>query len=214
MQSNTQTAGILLLVAAGAIVVGIVTKGFVSVSVRDSKITGHIGLLGGEVCGMGGGYGGDSYGGDCQSVPVWDNADTDVEIARLAAMIGGFAAAGCAAIAGLLAFQRKQLPPMLLHGAVGVATSGAVYLLIKLITDSDIPGVENSPSYSGFVLIGGLIMASVVAKSMLGGVPITSGAPAPTPYAAATAPCTRCGRPAQFVTQYQRWYCPSCQQYL
>jgi NADH pyrophosphatase NudC (nudix superfamily) len=50
------------------------------------------------------------------------------------------------------------------------------------------------------------------------------GAPAPKlaeltkqPPAAAAAPaaqfCGRCGKPMQYVAQYQRWYCQGCQQY-
>ncbi len=38
---------------------------------------------------------------------------------------------------------------------------------------------------------------------------------APAPVAAApTTPCPRCGRPATWIAQYNRWYCTSEQQYL
>jgi hypothetical protein len=43
-------------------------------------------------------------------------------------------------------------------------------------------------------------------------------APVPVPVAAPPQPaagtCTRCGKPATWVAQYNRWYCYSCQQYV
>ena len=44
--------------------------------------------------------------------------------------------------------------------------------------------------------------------------PAAAPAPAPAPAAAPTTPCTRCGRPATWVAQYNRWYCPTEQTYL
>jgi len=48
------------------------------------------------------------------------------------------------------------------------------------------------------------------------GVPAAAAPPpAPTPPAAAAGPvCPKCGRPATWVAQYNRWYCYTDQQYL
>jgi hypothetical protein len=40
----------------------------------------------------------------------------------------------------------------------------------------------------------------------------TPAAAAATP-AAATQFCPRCGKPLEFVAQYQRWFCRGCNQY-
>jgi hypothetical protein len=217
---NPQLAGALMLIAGLAIVVGIVTKQFVVIDVKDSRIEGHLGLLGGEVCGMGDSdYGGDGYGGDCKSMPVWDEGvDDDIKTARWVALLGGFAAAGIAAVAGVMAFSRNRLPGGLIHGVVGLAASAMTYVLIRALSDSPAM-VSSSPGYSAFVGLGGLVMTSVVAQTALaralaGGGAGAAAAAYPPPPPVATAPCTRCGRPAQYVTQYQRWYCPSCQTYL
>jgi hypothetical protein len=44
--------------------------------------------------------------------------------------------------------------------------------------------------------------------------PQTSPAPQTAPAAAGTPTCPRCGRPATWVAQYNRWYCYTDQQYL
>jgi hypothetical protein len=42
----------------------------------------------------------------------------------------------------------------------------------------------------------------------------TAPPPMPVPAAPAVGTCPRCGKPATWVAQYNRWYCYGCQQYV
>ncbi len=222
---NTQLGAGLMIVAAIAIIVGLVSKSFVTASWDEGTESVKIGLLSGmELCDR----------DECRTVGWGEGRDAkgDIKAVRMIALISGFAAAGLCGLGAVMAFSRKRPPVGVLQGALGVAAFAFTFFIVRWITEGK-GEVSPGPGWAGIVGIGGLILGSVVSKTMFkhlapGGVAPAAGAypaqghapPPPQGYAppppppAATTACTRCGQPAQFVAQYQRWYCPSCQQYL
>jgi hypothetical protein len=219
---NTQLGAILMIVAGVCIVVGLVSKSFVTASWDEGSESIKIGFMGVEVCDR----------DECESVP-WDKmgkGDGDIKAVRMIGLISGFLGAGLCAMAALMAFSNKRPPVGAIQGVLGVAAFSLAYFLFRFISEGK-GEMAPGPGFAAFIGLGGVIMGSIVSKTMFkhlapgmpgapmayGGQPMAHGHPMmapPPPPPAATTPCTRCRQPAQFVAQYQRWYCPSCQQYL
>lgn len=211
-----QTSGIILLVCALAILIGLFTKGWGTASEGREDV--NAGLLGIEGC----------RGGQCQSIE-WDLAEkaldipSDVGMFRILGLLAGLAAIGGIAAAGGMALSRKtgQIPLKPIQGVMGAASFTLTYFAIRLsMSDKD---VNFGPGFSVFLAIGGLIAAGIVMQTMLRpliqqakaaapGLPAAQAVGGAAPQAAG--PCPKCGGQLQFVAQYQRWYCTACQQYV
>ena len=223
-----QTPGILLLVCAALLAVGLFTKGWATASEGRETIAG--GLFGFEGC---------RGSGKC-STASWDEAakaldlTSDVETFRIIGMIAGFfALAGLLVTATLtLAGNVGKVPLKPVVIVLSLAAGSLTYFTIRFaMSDRD---VDFGPSYSAFLAIGGLVAAGLIMRLKLrplveqarAGGPRSQGAPPqhaqqppqqqPPQHQPPqqTHPCHQCGGPAHFVAEHQRWYCPSCQQYV
>ncbi len=213
--SNTQLGAALMLVAGICVLVGVLSKSFATASWDEGTESISFGFLGAEVC----------DGDECKELS-WDQmgkVDGDIKMVRILGLLSGFGAAGLCAVAAFMAFSNKRPPMGAVQGVMGVAAFSYTFFLIRFMSEGR-GEMSPGPGYAAFLGIGGLIMGSIVNKTMFkhlpaGGAPGQAysppgGYPPPPPPPTATAPCTRCGQAAQFVAQYPRWYCPSCQQYL
>jgi hypothetical protein len=218
-----QNVAIALGAIALVILIGTFTKSWFAESERGGDV--GLGLLGMKAC----------FGGQCMDASWGDMKGSkipgDIPIWGYLGFIGGLAAAGACGFAAFMAFTRSahKLPAMkLLQIPLGVASLGMTAFFVRILTEGkDTP----SPSYSGFLAIGGVIAAGVVMKKMLeplmsqpaalppGASPAAFGAPpagAPmgaSPVAAPSA-CPRCNGAIEYVAQYQRYFCRSCNQYV
>jgi hypothetical protein len=215
-----QNAAIALAVIAVVILIGTFTKSWFTESRGGGEM--GIGLLGAEGC----------FRGMCQSVSWSDMGSKvpgDVQIWGYLGVLGGLGSAAACGYAAYLLFTRNthKLPAMkMLQIPFGVAAVGMLAFFVRLLTEEGSPG----PSFSGFLAIGGVIGGFVVMKKMVeplmnraalppGASPGAFGAPpagAPmgaSPVAAPSA-CPRCNGAIEYVAQYQRYFCRSCNQYV
>jgi hypothetical protein len=152
--------GVLMLVSALLILLGLVTKSFVTASREDNSV--GIGYLGAEVC----------SDGHCQSFD-WDqmgsDVKSDIKAVRWLGLIAGVGAIGLAVVAGIFAFQRKKFPGVVLHSVLGVAAFAFVYFVLRWIAEthgdiSPLPGLSFALAFSG------VILASVMQATVLRGI--------------------------------------------
>ncbi|HEY5951060.1 MAG TPA: hypothetical protein VIV40_36465 [Kofleriaceae bacterium] len=146
-----KSAAIMLLVAAALILVGTVSKNWVSGG-RGSKDI-HIGPLGGEAC----------MGSVCVDIPT-RGVPGDIEAIMVIALISGFASAAAAATFGGLAFANKTdkipVPPKLAHMAFGLAAFSMTFFLIRMISE------KGEISWAGFPAIAGVVLAGIGLKKL------------------------------------------------
>src|SRR5690349_11688323 len=175
-----RSAAIMLAIAAALILIGTVSKNWVSAG-RVSKDV-HAGPLGVEAC-MGGGL--------CVDVPT-RGIDGDIEIVMLLAVISGFASAAAAGVFGGMAFSGKTdripIPPRLANAAFGLAAFSMTLFLIRMI------GEGGELSWAGFPAIGGVVLAGVGLKKLTpflaarpalpAGAQASQGMPPQAPYGA------------------------------
>jgi hypothetical protein len=160
-RGNTHViGGALLLVSALLILLGLVTKSFVTASREDNSV--GIGYLGAEVCGE----------GHCRSFD-WDqmgsDVKSDIKAVRWLGLFAGVGAIGVAVVAGIFAFQRKRFPGAVLHSVLGVAAFAFVYFVIRWISEAHgeitpVPGLSFALAFSG------VILASVMQATLLRGI--------------------------------------------
>ena len=221
-----QTAGIVLLVCAVVMAIGMFTNGWATA--REGRDSVNAGLFDIEGCG----------GGHCQSLG-WERGakrldiPSDVNTFRNLGMLGGFAALGVIIAAGVMALGRNtaKIPLKAFEIPMGIAGFCLTTFAFRLaMADHD---VNFGPSYSAFLTIGALIVAGVVLHHKLK--PMIALAQAATVHPTMGQPqqpmqqqpmqqqpmqqqnastCSTCGNALQFAEQYQRWYCGSCQQYI
>src|SRR5262245_61470720 len=119
-----RSAGIMLLVASVLILIGLISKNWVSFG--DGQI--HVGPMGVEMCGS----------GMCVDVPGDKGMPGDISLVRVLAMIAGFASVGAAGLFGgmTLAGKRDRLPaPKLANVAFGLAAFSFVYFVIRVLIE-------------------------------------------------------------------------------
>jgi hypothetical protein len=193
-----------MLLSALLILIGLVTKTFVTASWDEGTERAHIGFVGAEVCN-------DNNGG-CKSLSwaqMWD-IKKDIKGVRYLALLSGFAAIGVAVFAGVMAFQRKKVPTLLVNIVLGVTSFAFAYFIVRWMSEGH-GEVQPVPGLSAGLAFAGLVLASVMQATVIKGF----GAPAHAPPLFAAVPmCPACGQPAQFVVQHQRWYCARDGRYL
>ena len=158
--SSHTLGGAMLLVAALLMLVGLVTKSFVSASWDEGTEAVHIGFLGSEMC--------DSNDGGCKSMD-WDQmrgVDSDIKAVRILGLLAGFAAIGVAGFAAIMAFQKKRLPAAVLHGVSGVAAFAFTYFIIRWMGEGR-GEVHPLPGWSAGLAFTGLVLASVMHATVL-----------------------------------------------
>ncbi|HEX5063811.1 MAG TPA: hypothetical protein VFV99_30740 [Kofleriaceae bacterium] len=238
-----RSAAIMLVIAAVLILIGTVSKNWVSGGRGSRDI--HIGPMGGEAC----------MSGACVDIPT-RGIDGDIEAIMVLALISGFASAAAAGTFGGMALAGKTdkipLPPRLAQMAFGLAAFSMTFFVIRMISE------KGELSWAGFPAIGGVILAGVGLKKLT---PFLAAKPSvppgaqqqfanqqpygnqsqpmqpygqqsqpmqpyanqsqpmaapqqPPPGAAPIHNCPRCGTQLHWVAQYQRWFCPREQQYV
>lgn len=212
----------MLIVAAVLILIGIISRNWISASHGEYRI-GPMGL---EVC----------HSSVCFDVPNERGLPNDLELVMLLAVVSGFASAIAAGVFGGMALAKKhhKLPvPRLANIAFGLAAFSFVYFMIRVFTE--VP--RSAPGWAWAPAIAGVIVGGIGLKRLLAVAPARSYQPNPMPqqpygqqpYGQPMQPpamqppappqqqasfCPRCGTQLQFVDQYQRWFCPREQQYL
>jgi len=217
-----QTVGIVLVACALAIAIGTFTKSWFAHS--DGGMQQGLGLLGMKMC----------MGGRCLSMS-WDQMGSrtasDLPIWGYIGFLGGLAAIVACGLAGGMALSRNTHKIPLgkpLQIPLGIAAFGMTAFVVRILFESDAPRL----SYSGFVALAGVIAAGFVIKQMLeplvkqakaalpaGAMPPTyqlppAGQPLGASPVAAPSTCPRCNGPIEYVAQYQRYFCRSCNQYV
>ena len=220
---------IVILVCAFLLLIAMVTSGWASAS--EGRIDIGAGLFGFEGC----------SGDRCESMDWDDGAKRldiggDVSTFRILGLICGFLAIGGMGAAGGMALSGNlhKIPVKPIQGVMGAAAGTLTYFAMRLwMSDDD---VNFGPSWGAFVGIGGLIGAGVMLKQKLSPlVAMAQGAMPQVPTATAgwqqgqqpgqhieqqqaapqqAYPCQTCQQPLQYVQQYQRYYCGSCQKYV
>lgn len=237
-----QLGGILLLVCAGLILIGTVTRGWFTMSRGNNSSS--VGLIGYKFC----------YDGECKGKifepDMSKGADADVTAARYLAFLGGLGAVVVAGLGGAMALGRKpdKVPLLAIYIVCGIAAFFGLYFIGRALSEvrgSGGPG----PGWSFCVAFIGHIGAAVIAGVMIrpharrtapgfhpgypqqgyapqpqGYAPQPQGSAPPQPgYAPPQAPqqqaapsCPRCVAQGQvtYAAQYQRYFCGRCQQYV
>jgi hypothetical protein len=153
-----QTAGILMLVCGLVILIGTVTKSWFSESRGRNEV--GVGLLGMEVC----------RGGHCQSVSWGDMKGAkipgDIVAFGYLGFLGGLASVAACGAAGGLALARRtdKIPVKPLMGVLAGTSGAMAFWFVRVLTEG---GKMPSPSFSGFVALGGLIAGGYVLKQQL-----------------------------------------------
>lgn len=218
-----QTAGILMLVACLALAIGTFTKSWVTASWDEGSESMKMGPLGIEVCDR----------DECQKIS-WSQmprGDADIKLTAQLSLFAGLASLVCAGIAGIMALSRsaQKIPVGAFIGVFSGSAGVMAYFVVRSMSDGK-GEISPGPGFSSVMAIGGVIMASVVLKTMLGplrkpllAAPVAYGYAQPhpgqpmqqvqPPQQQVAAACPRCQAPLQFVAQYQRYYCTACQQY-
>jgi hypothetical protein len=140
----------MLLVATALILIGTISKSWVSAGERDERV--HAGPMGVEIC----------EGSQCIDAP-FRGIDKDIEIIATLAMLSGFAAAAVAGVfGGMVMAGSKQVPfPTGLANTVFViALLGAVVFLGRMLAE------KMTISWAGFVAMGGVVVGVVGLKSV------------------------------------------------
>jgi hypothetical protein len=235
-----QTGGILMLVACLALAIGTFTKSWVTASWDEGTESVKMGPLGIEVCDR----------DECESIG-WskiERGDADIKVTAQLSLFAGIASLVCAGIAGIMALSRsaQKIPVGVFVGIFSASAGVMAYFVVRSMSDGK-GEISPGPGYSSVLAIGGIMMASIVLKTMLGplrkpllAAPAAHGypqqpyqgqpmqqqpmqqqpyaqpgqqmAPPPPPQQMAQA-CPRCRGQLQYVAQYQRYFCPACQQY-
>jgi hypothetical protein len=229
-----QTAGIILGVCALALLVALFTKGWAGAS--EGRLDIGAGLLGIEGCSEGRCESVDwDKGADRLDIPG------DVKTMRMIGLLAGLAAAGVlGAAAGMCLTRSPQKIPVGMFVTVLAAASGTLtWFAVRLwMSDDD---VNFGPAWGAFVGIGSLIAGSVVLRTMVkpmqtrvasamghagAGAPMQAYQQPGQPYQQPAQPyqqpmqqaqpvmCPHGHGPAEFVAQYQRYFCRTCNQYL
>jgi hypothetical protein len=164
-QDPARTAAILLVVAAGLMFIGLVSKSWVTASLGSRDASMHIGPLGVEAC----------RGSVCIDAPM-TKMPGDVELIMMIALLSGFASVVAAGVFGgmTLAHKKDKIPAPARVGQIlfGVAAGAFVILVIRIFAEG---GHGLGPGWAMFPGIGGAILASVGIKMLT---PFLSHAPA------------------------------------
>jgi hypothetical protein len=216
-----KTAAITLVVAAVLILIGTVSKNWISGGGGSRDV--HVGPLGAEAC----------FESRCVEIPT-RGIPGDIEAIMMIAMLSGFASAAAAGLFGGMSLAGKSdripVPPKVAQICFGVAAFSMTFFLIRMLSE------KGDLSWAGFPAIAGVILAGVGIKklkpflhaateravfiaqptmpSMNPHNPQSSQPMQPPPQQAAVPNCPRCGTQLHFVAQYQRWFCPREQQYV
>jgi hypothetical protein len=162
-----RTAAIMLVVAAVLILIGTVSKNWISGG-RGSKDI-HIGPMGAEAC----------MESVCLDIPT-RGIDGDIEAIMVLAMISGFASAAAAGTFGGMALAGKRdripVPPKLANVAFGLAAFSMTFFVIRMISE------KGELSWAGFPAIGGVILAGAGLKKLVPFLAARPALPAGAPY--------------------------------
>jgi hypothetical protein len=215
-----QTAGIVAGVCAVLLLVALVTKGWASGSEGDDTV--NVGLLGFEGCSH----------GRCESIG-WEIAERldipgDVKTFKTLGLITGFAAVGILGFCAAMCLMRQQykIPVKPFQFGLAAASACLTWFAVRLaMSDKDI---NFGPSWGAFVGIGAIVAGGFVLQQMIK--PLVGTAPPgqhvqplPQAYAQQMPPqqmapqpvmCPHGHGPAEFVAQYQRYFCRTCNQYI
>lgn len=218
-QNPGQNPAIALFICAVAMGIGMFTNSWATA--HEGRHSIGAGLFHIEGCRSDGG---------CESLD-WARASdrldipSDVDTFRTLGIVSGFAALAALVVIGgmLMGPNLHKIPLIPLQIPMGLGAGCLTYFAFRLaMSDRD---VSFGPGYSAFLTIGALLIAGTVVKQWVK--PIVEEAraaaarptamyppPPPPPPPATHQLCPRCRVGAQWVPQYQRWYCNSCQGYL
>jgi hypothetical protein len=147
-----KSAAIMLVVAAVLILIGTMSKNWISGG-RGSKDI-HIGPMGIEAC---------MSEGVCVDVPS-RGIPGDIEAIMVIAMISGFASAAAAGTFGGMALAGKTdkipVPPKIAQMAFGLAAFSMTFFLIRMISE------KGEISWAGFPAIAGVVVAGIGLKRL------------------------------------------------
>lgn len=149
--SRARVAAIALFACAAIVLVGLVTKSWFT----PERGEGGLGLTGVEVC----------RGDRCQSAAWGDlpRVPSDLPIIAWMGLLGGVAAAGFAAYAGvmLLAGRADKIPMKVFNVILGLAAFGTTMFAMRVYTEMS---KDVSLGWSGLVALGGLLGIGAIAK--------------------------------------------------
>lgn len=212
-----QLGGILLLVCALFILIGLFTRSWFSMD--RGRMEAGVGLLGYKFCR------GDECEGKFFEPDMFDDEKKDITGARFLVILGGLGTAVLAGIGGAMALSRqaRKAPLLPLYIAGGITAFFAIYFVARTL--GQVEG-DNGPGVSwsffltflgagGSILIGALLVKPA-ARREPGGLPgaiasypgAMQGMPAGTPL------CPRCQGATTYAAQYQKYFCGRCQQYI
>ncbi len=230
-----QKASAIVLACAVVLAIGLFTKGWASASEGRAEI--NAGLLGFEGCNRG-----QCADIDWDEGAKRLDIPGDVGTFRILGLIAGILAMVGLGVVGGMGLTRNtgKIPIKPMQIVLGVASGTLTYFAFRLaFSDRD---VDFGPSFSPFLAIGAIIGAGYVMRKMLDPIvraeqavagfaapagqaamaqaPMAQAEPAgsPQPPAAEAPPaapsCPTCGSAPQYVEQYQRYYCATCQKYI
>lgn len=242
IQGGGKGAGIGMLVMALLIAIGAFTHSWATQSVEDSWYgVGLLGLKASSC--YEGECREDSMSWGEMDDRGGDDKNADVKFTGYLGFLGALAAMILCVVAGgmVLASNLRKVPTVAVTVVLGVAAGAMMLFLIRVLTKEGSDN-ELKLGYSGILAIGGAIGGVILSQvglapairrerqqlGMGGGYPqqpmpmgypqqpMPMGYPQQPPMVMqqplATA-CPRCNGPLQYVAQYQRNFCPACQQY-
>ncbi len=234
-----KTPAIIMLVCAVLLLIAMVTKGWAGAS--EGRFDIGAGLFGFEGC-RGGECESMEWDRAAKRLDIPSDVSTFRILGMIAGFlaIGGMAAAGGMALSGNLG----KIPVKPIQGIMGAAAGSLTYFAMRLwMSDDDVNFGPSWGAFVGIGgLIGaGVVLRTKLAplvEAAAGAMPQQGWAGAPQqqqwqqapqapqqqwqqPQAAApqqqaqqTYPCQTCQQPLQYVAQYQRYYCATCQKYV
>ena len=217
MQAKPATAGgIVMLICAALILLGTISRSWFVMDAGDFK--GGTGLMGGYACGKDWDSGKEHCEGKWLDFDTKGRAkDKDIHVWRFGGFFGGLGAGVLAVICGAIAFGNPRKAPLVpLYILTGIAFVFCSMFVVRIFVEMK-GSMKPDFGWSFFVDYMGLIGAFVAGVAMIG--PAGKQAapmmhmPMQQPMMMQQYPCPRCGGQLTFVAQYQRWFCPRCQQY-
>lgn len=173
--NKAQAPGIVMLVCAALLAVGLFTPGWGGLSKNGGEL--NVGMFGAEGCRR----------GECRSAD-WEQTTKmlklpgDASVFRTLGLVTGILALIATIIVGVMAIANKtsSIPLLAVQPILGAAAFCLTYFAIRL---SSTGRADLNPGYSAFLAIGGLLAVGVIMQTWMR--PLIAEAKPSTAYAAA-----------------------------